>query len=463
MNSDQRDAVRANANYLRNVRPIDPEEIHEYVEGQPHPAAVRQVLREDAFALGLVEREDGTFEPVPPDPVESLTGPITEFPPQYATLLEDMLVDRYGPEWYAGDTGDHLRSVIRRLKSKYYRRETVEYDIDVALGYAVYHLPDYYAAIQYVLDDLTERHLLDRQLRVIDVGAGAGGPALGLLDYLPGDALVDYHAVEPSAAADVIDAMLSDPPRNVHATIHRMTAEAFAPPDCDLVIFANVVSELEHPVATIDQYTDALHPDGSVVILAPADKETSKGLREVERAIGDGLTVYSPTIRLWPGFEPTDHCWSFDVAPDIEVPRFQHQLDEAGNGSGEFVNVDVQFSYSILRRDQKRRIDFSPANDRVAKLANTPHHVTERINAVAVKLSHDLGDGDNQVYLIGDGSQRIDHYAVLTRPTALNRSLNAADYGDCLRFERTLVLWNEDEDAYNLVVDDETVVDRIAP
>ena len=39
-----REAVRANAKYLREVRPIDPEEIHEYVEGTPHPAVVRETL-----------------------------------------------------------------------------------------------------------------------------------------------------------------------------------------------------------------------------------------------------------------------------------------------------------------------------------------------------------------------------------------------------------------------------------
>jgi hypothetical protein len=31
-----------------------------------------------------------------------------------------------------------------------------------------------------------------------------------------------------------------------------------------------------------------------------------------------------------------------------------------------------------------------------------------------------------------------------------------------LRFENVLVLWNDDEGAYNLVVDGETVVDRLA-
>ena len=54
-----RAAVRNNANYLRNVRPIDPEEIAAYIEGSPHPAVVRETLREEALDLRLRERADG--------------------------------------------------------------------------------------------------------------------------------------------------------------------------------------------------------------------------------------------------------------------------------------------------------------------------------------------------------------------------------------------------------------------
>ena len=40
------DAILDNARYLRNVRPIDPEEIYEYVDGQPHPEIGRASCRE---------------------------------------------------------------------------------------------------------------------------------------------------------------------------------------------------------------------------------------------------------------------------------------------------------------------------------------------------------------------------------------------------------------------------------
>ncbi|GAB7090743.1 class I SAM-dependent methyltransferase [Halorubrum luteum] len=486
-----RQAVRNNANYLRNVRPIDPEEIAEYIEGRPHPGVVREALREEAFDLRLRERDDGRFVPVDDAPVEPPGWAPTTFPEAYAFALEDLLVEEFGANWHRGDSGDRLREAIRRLKTDYFFENDVAYDRIAALGYAIYHLPDYYATIGYVLDDLVENRLLDRTLRVLDVGAGTGGPALGLHDYLPEDAIVEYHGVEPSPAADVLGRLLAETGRNFRTAIHRETAESMLgvgaprsdgidavavgddgrPKPFDIVLFGNVLSELDDPVAVVEAALDVLATDGSVVALAPADLNTATGLREVERAVAtpDGdVEVYSPTLRLWPGAAPEDAGWSFDVADELAIPAFQRRLDETADRGpedepGEFINVDVQFAYSILRTDGQRRVDVRASEDRCARLADSEEHVTDRVNLLAVKLSHDLSEGDNAVYKIGDGSQLVEHYAVCTRETELNRHLREAEYGAVVFVENGLVLWNDDEGAYNVVVDGETVVDLVAP
>ena len=488
-----RTAVRNNANYLRNVRPIDPAEIAEYIEGTPHPAVVRETLREEAFDLRLREREDGCFVPVPEGPVPDPGWGPTALPDAYSFALEDRLVAAFGANWHRGESGDALRERVRRLKTDYLYGNDVEYDRVGALGYAVYHLPAYYATVGYALDDLAENGLLDRTLRVLDVGAGVGGPALGLYDYLPDDAVVDYHAVEPSAATEVLDRMLEETGRNFRATVHETTAEAFLGLDgggeadgsgaaapatddtFDLALFGNVLSELADPVAVVAAALDALAADGSLVAFAPADRNTAVGLRRIEREVvaaggdpGRDAEIYAPTLRLWPDAVPTDPGWSFDVAADLSVPPFQRRLDEAADRGptdepGEFVNVDVQFAYSILRPDGRRRVDVEASAERCARMADSDDHVTDRVNHLAVKLSHDLSGGDNALYRVGDGSQTADHYLVCTRETALNRDLRAADYGAVVFVENGLVLWNDDEGAYNVVVDDETVVDLVAP
>ena len=480
-----REAVRSNANYLREVRPIDPEEICEYIEGQPHPAVVKQTLREEAFDLGLVERADGTFVPVDEDPAEYRNWQPEAFPDAYSFALEDQLVGRYGANWHRGESGRELRESISQLKEDYFAGAPVEYDETAALGYAIYHLPDYYAAVGYVLDTLAERGLLDRTLRVLDVGAGSGGPVLGLHDYLygtpetgtfdPEAALIEYQAIEPSASADVLETMLDETVRNFRSTIHRTTVESYLAdePDetFDLLCFGNVLNELDDPTAVVNEGLDLLADNGTILALEPADLETATRLREIERAVApphSDVTIYAPTLRLWEGKSSTDRGWSFDVREDIAIPPFQQRLDEGrSDGDGEpepgtFVNVDVQFAYSLLRTDGERRYPFRATRKRHAPMGSMDEHVTERIDLLAVKLSHNLSEGDNPLFLIGDGSQQTDHYAVLTRESGLNRDLADASYGAVLEFENVLVLWNDDNEAYNLVVDSETVVDAVS-
>ena len=490
------DRLRDTVNYLREVRPIDPEEIQEYFESPPHPAVVRQALRENAFDFRLVEQDDGTFVPAPEGPVSQPGWAPECLPEQYEHVVADELVSRFGANWHRGESGDDLREAIRLLKADYYHGNPVEYDETAALGYAIYHLPDYYAAMGYVLDDLAENGKLPRTLRVLDVGAGVGGPALALHDYLEeatdGELLVDYHALEPSPAADILEDLLGETGRNFRTTVHRETAEEFdleAFGEADLVSFCNVLSELDDPEGTAERYLDAVTEDGTLLAMAPADLETSTGLRQVERALArpdSGPSVYAPTLRLWPGEAPSDRGWSFDTRPDIEAPAMQTRL-QAGLADSEravgadgrkrdaedaFCKTSVQFSYSLLRPDGARRVVVQASEQRHAKAKEMDRHVSNRVDLLTVKLSPDLsrqgerereyGDDPNPLFKVGDGSEQVEQYAVLTFETGLNNALREAPYGAVLSFENVLVLWNDDEGAHNLVVDGETVVDLVA-
>jgi SAM-dependent methyltransferase len=466
-----RDGVRDAARYLRSVRPIDPDEIHEYVEGRPHPALVRQTLREEAYDLALVERSDGSFIPVPDDPIPAVEWAPVRFPDRHANALRDLLVDRLDLDWATGASGDRLRDRLAEVKERYYRAHAVDYDETTALAYAVYHLPGYWAATGYVLARLAQADLLPRCLRVIDVGAGVGGPALALFDLLPDEAVVDYHAVEASSPAADIFRSLVDPPRSARVTVHESRVEAFdatSEGPYDLVLCANVLSELDDSAGVARDLFSHLADDGTFVALAPADRATATGLRETERAlVDDGPgTMYDPTLRLWPDARPTDDCWSFDVGRSLAPPGIQTDLDAlgaGGPGDGTFVNVDVRYAYALVRRDGQQRANVRASPERHAQLAESEQHVTKRVDALVVKLSNDLtGDGGNPLFLVGDGSQSVDHFAVLARESGLNKTLREAPYAAVLALENVLVLWNDDEGAYNLVVDGEAVVDRAA-
>ena len=463
-----REAVRDTAKYLRQVRPIDPAEIQAYVPGQPDPRTIRQVLREQAMALGLAEGADGLFRPAATGPFQPEFEGVTALPERYETRVTDLLVDRYGPEWYRGETGQAIRDRIDRLKADYFDGRSVRYDMDVALAYAIYHLADYYATTQYIVAELAQDGLVPSQARVLDVGAGVGGPALGLIDLFDVDRapdehpILEYHAVEPSAAADVLEAVLGDGPRNVTKRVHRQSAEEFDPGGgYDLIFFNNVLSELDTPVETAARYLDAIEDSGSLVLVAPADRTTSIQLREIERELeARGTTVYGPTVRLWPNDRPTDTCWSFDQRSDIEVPSVQELLSREAERPASVQNTSVKYSYSVLRRDDTRRYDVALDQSNVAKLADMETHVGSRIDLVVAKLSQNLSEGGHPLFKISDGSESSSHFAVLVNETELNRDLRTGAYGDLLQITNGLALYNDDKEAYNIVVDEETMVDR---
>jgi hypothetical protein len=171
---EQRAAVRDAARYLRSVRPVDPEEICDYVEGGARPSVVRQVLREEAFDLGFRERPDGAFVPVEEGPLGPAFEGVERLPERHVRRVEELLVEEYGPGYARGESGDRLRERIRRLKADYLAGEPVDYDTETALAYAVYHLPAYYAVAQHAVAELAADGLLGHRLRVCEVGAGTG-------------------------------------------------------------------------------------------------------------------------------------------------------------------------------------------------------------------------------------------------------------------------------------------------
>ena len=477
MSEDPTETILDSARYLANIRPIDPEELIDYVASPISPEEVRNVLRDHATEIGLIERSDGIFEAAKDDPVEVEFDGVARLPHRIDRAIESRLVESSGDQWASGESGHRLRTAIRSFKRRYFAGEAVTYDRITALGYAIYHLPASFASIQYVVDELRVARLLSSSLRVLDVGAGVGGQALGLDAYLPDSTLIEYTAVESSEAmVAILGDMLEETGRNFHWRIRSRHIEQLTESGpFDLILCSNVLNELDTPVAAVEMLSRLLADDGSIIAIEPADEQTSRGLRRIEHRIVSttDVTVFSPTIRLWPGHEPTDDCWSFRVHPDIETPTVQREIDErpraAANdrapASGEFRNVDVQYSYAILRTDERRRIDYRVSGSSAIPLNSATDHVTNRVDVAVVKLSHSLSQStdSNPLYVVGDGSQDVEWFAVLTARSHGNHLLEAASYGDVLLLSNALVLWNDDEAAYNLVVDNRCIVDRVTP
>lgn len=462
------DQVLDAARYLRGVRPLDPEELVEYVRPRPDPAEIADILRSRAWSLDLVETVGGTFEPVPEVTIGTDPRPVRRLPAALNGAIASWLEDVHGEDWATGRSGEAIRDRLEALKAAYLREETATYEDDLdAAAHLIYHFPRSYAATVYVLGELIEAGVLAHKLRVLDVGAGTGAHLAGLADATPPESLVRYDAVEPSRLGTVFDHLESTYlRRNVHVERHHEPIEAVdLAAEYDLVLLGNVLSELEDPAAVARETFDRVAPSGAWLGIAPADPRTSRQLYALERALAPPGTVFAPGLRLWPGRRPSDPHWSFVERPELEVPPFQRRLAApvpAGSRS-RYHNPVVRYSYVTLRRDERRRYDVTADREEHLPLGDAEALVGSRVTVLAVKLSQDLSEGSNRLYRIADGSQGTPWFASHVVETDLTRTLIEAPHGGVVVVRRGLILWNDDEEAFNLVVDDETVVDRVAP
>ncbi len=452
--------------YLREVRPIDPGELVTYVPGASSAEEISTTVRAHAPELALIERKDGTFVPVEDAPLPWREPTIETFPSELEAVIDAVLRDAFGSSWATGTTGTQLRERIASLKAAYLAETTDTYDRQAGYAHLLYHFPRTYVAVRHCLAELMEREVLTNHLRVRDVGAGTGAALAALVDMVPRETLIEYEGIEPSPLRELLSKVgtrYAGP--NVHLTIRDEPIEAIEDGGSfDLVMLANVLSELEDPQSVAQETFATVEESGSWIAIAPADPRTSIQLHDVARTLVPPGTVYSPTLWLWSDHQPSDDLWSFTEQP-IPPPSVQRQLaDEADAADREqYLTTDSRYSYAILRRDDTRRYEVRARSDTYRPLASIPETIGERLNVCVTKLSHDLGTGANALYRLGDGSQTVACFGALAQESSLNRPIATAPYGAVLSIERALVLWNDDEDAINLVIDDETIVDRIAP
>ena len=462
-------AIIDTAKYLRHIRPIDPEEILEYVPNASQ-ARITRVMQDSAAELELIEAADGTFHPPPDEPIQEIPSGLLALPRDLEDTINAILIEELGEKWWSGDSGKHLRSAIRSFKKDYFAQQTVTYDRITAIGYLLYHFPATFASISSLFQYITCSAPIPHAIRILDIGAGVGGQALAIDRLLPDTALIHYDAIERSEhAAGILQELLAHTGRNFHWTISSedITASHISR-SYDIILLSNVLNELDNPISVLDSGIEQLHDSGMVIAVEPADENTSRSLRSIETAIVTSRTdtqVFGPTLRLWEGNQPTDDCWSFTRDADIPRPSFQTKLDQAANNDGEFCNVDVQYSFSILRQDGLRYLSTRPGRDEYLPLKYSSRATTKRVNICVVKLSHSLREDPNEhdLYVIGDGSQDCEHFAVHTSKTHANQHLETAAYGDIICIQNGLLLWNKDNQAYNVVIDAQATVDWIGP
>ncbi len=199
-----------------------------------------------------------------------------------------------------------------------------------------------------------------RPLRVVDVGAGCGAMSLGLVTHLVsdarGDATFDILAIDRDVdalriAGASVRALAEKRDIDLSIVTRAADVESTSIPACDLVLMGTVLNELAPParLALVERAVAAIAPDGAVIIVEPALRDTSRNLHELRDAVvaHGNAHVFAPCTRRGapcPALaDPEDWCHEdrlIALPPrTADLARHTHLRDGG-----------MKFSYLVLRR-----------------------------------------------------------------------------------------------------------------
>ena len=396
-------------------------------------------------------------------------------PPALEQAIGDYIVKKTGKP--PGDLValERLRRAIVAQKDDYWKapakRKLAYVKGYSVLAYLAYHFPVYFMQTGYLMRDLAAAGLLFKDMKVLDVGTGPGVVPLAIADFCAraGGPSADIFSIERSEEnieafrflAGVLvpetGAVTVRPP--LHADLRTADLKKI-PGTIDLLVFSNVINELENDgiaaqAGLVMRYASRVAPEGTILLIEPAEEVTATRLRSVSTALAErGLAIHSPCSFLYGTRCDPSRCWSFATQPEIYPTRLMERL-AGGSDPYRYINTDIKYAYVILRKDSRVQHRFSiPPGAKAARLSKLHLHTERRINAIAAKMSADLGDARTHVYKLCDGTAAKPVYAVLPgyHMNRANEDLVRAPYGAILDLRQVVVRYNRRHDAYNLLI-----------
>jgi ribosomal protein RSM22 (predicted rRNA methylase) len=251
----------------------------------------------------------------------------------------------------------------------------------LSAAYLQYFLPVNLAKIQVLLTELPTPEPVEG-LSVLDLGSGPGTGALAVLDWWSQrrwPCAVSVTAVDKSrralrqarelwdgycrsAGLGEIDLQTVEGDLERRAWVEPVRKNA----PFDLIIFANALNEVDteasDPIIArtthVEEALSLLAADGTMMIVEPALRETSRALHQVrDRLLQEKrCTIYSPCLHEnnCPALvKPDDWCHEERA---WEPPASIQEIDsEVG-----FIKDALKFSYLLLRKDGKTIVDRRP-------------------------------------------------------------------------------------------------------
>jgi len=378
-----------------------------------------------------------------------------------------------------------ISRAVARLSDLYTReradlRHNLLQEPDLRLAYLAYFLPSNFLKINAILEEIWQhprvKSLLPQRLRILDLGCGPGTHLLGCLDFFS-EQLRPPERIE-CVGVDSLESNLEDALYLFHRLAAELSAnvaetdpksERFALPDpsallenqfdrtlwslktyrsdvsrplklkdasrFDLIILGNVLNELfpgdeqriqkrSRRIAALIQ--DWLAPNGFLILMEPALRETSRELLRVRDCLLDivPLTVYSPCVHSRPCPAVAPGCTSDWCHEDRawQTPSWIRQIDERTG----LRKSSLKYSYVVLNRMGLSVRDAAP------DLVPSDEQALPVDNQIWRVVSETLEErGKTAVYLCGfEGRFRV---------TRLNKHASAAN-ADFMSLDRGQVV-----------------------
>ncbi len=303
-------------------------------------------------------------------------------------VLLDGINERVEWEGFSQERLAQAVAELSRLFTKARSHLTRTYLDDELLGaaYLQYFLPVNLAKIQLLLEEMSASEPVER-FSVLDIGSGPGTGALAVLDWwhqrkLPSE--LSVTAIDGSSGAlrqakQLWDrycrsARIQEADLQVHVgNLERRewSEQVRQKGPFDLIILANCLNEIfagaGDPIMArttfVDQSLALLASHGTMMIVEPALRETSRALHQVrDRLLQEKrCTIYSPCLheQSCPALtKPDDWCHEERA---WEPPMSIREIDkEVG-----FIKDALKFSYLLLQKDGKTIVEHRPDAYRV--------------------------------------------------------------------------------------------------
>jgi ribosomal protein RSM22 (predicted rRNA methylase) len=255
-----------------------------------------------------------------------------------------------------------------------------EHDADLA-AHALFFAPADAAKIMIPLGELHGRGLLPRgPLRILDVGAGPGAMTLGALDFLHRAGhreRISVHAVDRDREAlRIYHQAVTELGTRLGLDVEVTTEQVdLARPRvrvaaADLILIGSVLNELDpgQSRALVVEHLGLLAAHGSLIIIEPALRETTRALHELRDFVmaQAGAHVFAPCVRQsapCPALE-NERDWCHEDRP-VRLPERTAKL-AATTG---LRSHGLKFAYLVLRHDGERLVAEA---DRAGRVVSQP-------------------------------------------------------------------------------------------